>query len=119
MRGNKSKLVESGLIVLGIGSSICYNNLGFIGWLPILASLCYSLAVFQFKNDGRALKLAPSVCIMLIGIFNIPIRSYAVAASNAFLICGAQKTESDALEDAPEKLVQMKESVRTLGLCRL
>jgi len=82
IRGNKNKLVEWGLIILGVGFSIWCNNLGLVGWLPILANLTYTLAVFRFQDDGRMLKMVSLVCIALFCIFNLSIQNYVGAISN-------------------------------------
>ena len=37
-------------IVLGVVTGIVFNNRGIPGWLPVVANLEYSLAVFRFKQ---------------------------------------------------------------------
>ena len=81
-----SKAVEYLLIVLGVALGIGFNNLGAIGWLPVVANLEYSIAVFRFKENERRLKAAFSICIALYFIFNVFISNYVGAASNFIVL---------------------------------
>ncbi len=76
------RLIEWGLIALGVGLGILFNNLGLIGWLPILANLEYSLAVFRYKDHQRALKIAFLINLALFMIFNAAILNIIGAIGN-------------------------------------
>ena len=78
----KSKVVERTLILLGVVLGFVFNNRGLIGWLPIVANLEYSVAVFRFKDDERKLKYAFIVNMLLFFVFGIFIKNYVAAAGN-------------------------------------
>lgn len=77
-----SKAVEYVLIAMGVILGIVFNNLGLIGWFPILANLEYSVAIFRFKNNEFMLKSALCVCILLYTVFNVAISNYVGVLSN-------------------------------------
>ena len=81
-----SKVVEWTLIGLGVGLGVYFNNLGLVGWLPILANFEYSIAVFRFKDNERALKASFLVCCLLFTIFNIFIYNAVGVISNTIVI---------------------------------
>lgn len=81
-----SKAVEWGLIALGVILGVYFNNLGLVGWLPILANFEYSIAVFRFKDNERALKASFLVCCALFTIFNIFIYNVVGVVSNTVVI---------------------------------
>jgi len=80
-----------------------FNNLGWIGVLPIVSNLEYALAIFHFKNNERAVKKSFLICVALFFVFNFLIKNYVGAALNtivfgttaAYLIKGS-KEESAA-----------------------
>lgn len=77
-----SKLIKYSLIVAGVALGIAFNNLGWIGWLPIISNLIYSISVFKFKNDEYSLKIAFTVCVSLFIFFNFRLLNYVGALSN-------------------------------------
>ena len=77
-----SKLLEYGLIAIGVVLGVLFNNQGLIGWLPILSNLVYSISVFRFKDDEYSLKIAFTVCVAMYIAFSIKIQNYVGAASN-------------------------------------
>ena len=82
MKNVRSRAVEWILISLGVALGIAFNNRGWIGWLPIVANLEYSIAVFRFKDDEKSLKLAFIVNMLMYSIFSVAILNYVGAASN-------------------------------------
>ena len=86
IRNISSPIVEWGLVALGVGFGIGFNNLGFIGLLPVIANLEYTLAVFKFKDNERALKVAFAICLVLFIVFNLSILNYVGAASNVVVL---------------------------------
>lgn len=78
----ESKVIEGALLVLGVVLGIVFNNLGLMGLLPVVANLQYTLAVFRFKDNERALKISFAVCIGMFVIFNLAILNYVGAVSN-------------------------------------
>lgn len=81
-----SKVVEWILAILGVVLGIAFNNLGLIGYLPVVANLQYTLAVFRFKDNERALKISFAVCIGLFAIFNGAILNFVGVASNLVVL---------------------------------
>ena len=77
-----SKFVEWFLVVLGVVLGICFNNLGLVGWLPIVANLEYTLAIFKFKDNDRALKISFAICVAMFIVFNLFILNFVGAVSN-------------------------------------
>ena len=86
MREKEEKAVEWILILLGVVLGLIFNNRGAAGLLPVIANLEYSLAVFRFKDNERALKIAFAICIVLFMAFNIVILNFVGAISNAEIL---------------------------------
>ena len=82
MKGLKSKWIEWVLIVLGVALGIVFNNLGLVGWLPIVANLEYSIAVFYFKKSEKGLKIAFIVNMLMFTVFSFAISNYVGVLSN-------------------------------------
>ena len=82
IRKINSKIVEWILVFLGVALGIGFNNLGLIGYLPVVANLQYTLAVFKFKDNERALKISFAVCIGMFAVFNLAILNFVGVASN-------------------------------------
>ena len=78
----KSKVLEWILIGLGVVLGIIFNNRGLIGWLPIIANLEYSIAMFRFKDDERRLKLTFIVNMLMYSVFSFFIKNYVGVVSN-------------------------------------
>lgn len=100
-----SKFLEWALAILGVVLGVCFNNLGLIGWLPIVANLEYTLAVFYFKDNDRALKIAFLITVAMFGMFNGFIYNLVGVITNAVvLITGILAlTRKEKQEDAHEK----------------
>ena len=76
MKNVKSKVLEWGLILAGVVLGIVFNNRGLLGWLPIVANLEYSIAVFKWKENEKALKLAFIVNMVMYAVFSLVIMNY-------------------------------------------
>lgn len=74
------------LVGLGVGLGIAFNNRGVVGWLPILANLEYTLSVFHFQDNERALKIAFLINTLLYVVFNACIWNVVGAASNLVVV---------------------------------
>ena len=68
-----SKIVEWCLVILGVVLGLWFNNLGWMGLLPVVANLQYTLAIFRFANNERALKISFLISITMFGVFNLAI----------------------------------------------
>ena len=86
IRGINSKAIEWFMVVLGVALGIGFNNLGLVGYLPVIANLQYTLIVFKFKDNERALKMSFVVCCVLFAIFNLFILNFVGVVTNLFVI---------------------------------
>lgn len=80
---NTPKFMEWMFVMLGVVLGIACNNRGFYGWLPIIANLEYSIAVFRFKDNERALKTAFAVSVLLFAAFNVVLLNFVGLVTNA------------------------------------
>lgn len=78
----KSKIVERFLVVLGVILGLFFNNLGWIGLLPVVANLQYTIGVFRFKDNELALKVSFLISVTLFGIFNLAILNFVGFCTN-------------------------------------
>ncbi len=74
------------LVAAGLGFGLWFNNLGLVGLLPVAANLEYSVAVFCFADNERALKIAFAINAVLFLIFNAVILNIVGAAANVIVI---------------------------------
>ena len=96
----KSKAIEWGLILLGVTLGVIFNNRGLLGWLPILANLEYSVAVFRSGENERLLKYALIANILMYSVFSIMIQNYVGFIAN---IVVAVTTAVSLIRDARAK----------------
>ena len=82
MKNIKSRIVEWVLIALGVILGVAFNNRGFLGWLPIVANLEYSIAVFRFRDNEKALKISFLINMLMYSVFSFVIMNYVGAVSN-------------------------------------
>ena len=81
-----NKTVEWCLVLLGVALGIAFNNLGLIGYLPVVANLQYTLAVFKCKDNDRTLKISFVICVGLFAVFNIAILNLVGVCSNLVVL---------------------------------
>ena len=77
-----SKVLEWVLVAAGVVLGLCFNNLGWIGLLPVIANLQYTLVVFQFKDNERALKISFLIAVILFAVFNLAIYNFVGCCTN-------------------------------------
>ncbi len=77
----KSRVLEWTLILAGVVLGILFNNRGLLGWLPVIANLEYSIAVFRFTDNEKALKLAFIVNMVMYAVFSLMIMNLVGAVS--------------------------------------
>ena len=82
IRNIQSKAVQWTLTALGVVLGVAFNNLGLIGLLPVVANLGYTIAVFRFRDNERALKTAFMLCVFCFAIFNIALYNVVGVISN-------------------------------------
>lgn len=81
-----SKALEWTLTILGVVLGLYFNNLGLLGLLPVVANLQYTLAIFRFKDNERALKISFMIAIGMFAVFNTVIYNAVGAVGNA-VVC--------------------------------
>lgn len=81
----QQKWIEWLLIALGVGLGIWFNDIGWLGWLPVIANLEYSLAVFRFREDEYSLKIAFALNVVMFGVYNGVIGNYVGLLANAIV----------------------------------
>ena len=82
----ENRAVEWMLVALGVALSVGFNNRGWIGCLPVIANLQYTLSVFRFKDNERALKTSFVVCIGLFAVFNFAIYNFVGMCGNLVVL---------------------------------
>ena len=85
MKNVKSKALEWSLILAGVVLGVIFNNRRLLGWLPIIANLEYSVAVFKLKDNETALKTAFIVNMVMYAVFSLVILNYVGTASCAVI----------------------------------
>ena len=78
----QSKWIQWLFIVLGVVLGILFNNIGPLGYLPVIANLQYSLAVFRFQDNERALKYSLIISVILYTVFSAAILNFIGVATN-------------------------------------
>lgn len=74
------------LIALGVVMGLIFNNLGFIGLLPIIANLEYSIAIFTIKDNDKLLKICFLINVLLFAIFCLFIYNFVGVITNSIVI---------------------------------
>ena len=85
IRKIKSKFVEWTLVILGVVLGIAFNNRGWVGLLPVIGNLQYTLAIFRFKDDERKIKIFFLISLLAFMIFNFSIRNYVGIVSDTIV----------------------------------
>ena len=83
----KSKALEWILLFLGVALGLIFNNLGFMGLLPVIANLQYTISVFRFKDNQRALKISFAINSFLYSVFNLAIYNFVGVVTNLVVVC--------------------------------
>ena len=98
----KSKVLEWVLILAGVALGFVFNNRGLLGWLPIIANLEYSVAVFRLRDNEKLLKLAFIVNMIMYAVFSAVIMNYVgvlsctvIAVTTAVSLIRAAKGTGD------------------------
>ena len=78
----KSKLLEWLLVILGVVLGIAFNNLGWIGYLPVIANLQYTLVVFFVRENERALKVSFLISAIFFSVFSLAILNFVGVVTN-------------------------------------
>ena len=82
IRKVESKVVEWTLVAMGVVLGIVFNNMGLVGYLPVIANLQYTLAVFRCGENERVLKISFMIAVGMFAVFNLFIMNYTGAVLN-------------------------------------
>ena len=82
----KSKILEWALVGIALVLGLVFNNMGWLGLLPVVANFQYSLAVFRFKDREVPLKISFLINVVMYMVFNFVIFNYVGTIANGFLI---------------------------------
>lgn len=108
MSNRKSRFLEWILTAAGLIMGIIFNNRGFLGLLPVLGNLQYTLAIFYLQDRQQLLKLSFLISLLTFCIFNVSLWNLAGAASDMVVIITTaivlikerkNKTESSAVKN--------------------
>lgn len=86
IRKINNRIIEWTLVGLGVALGLFFNNLGLVGLLPVIANLEYSIAVFRFKDNERALKISYMICCLLYAVFSLAILNFVGVISNMVIV---------------------------------
>ena len=70
IKGISRKWIEWGLTLLGVALGVALNNLGWIGLLPVIANLQYTIVIFRFRGNERILKASFLASALMFAVFN-------------------------------------------------
>lgn len=83
-KGKLSRNITYTLFVLTIVLGVWNNNLGLIGWLPIIASSSYTICMYTTKNDQQMRwALVPNLTMWV--IHDLYVQAYPGAVINTIL----------------------------------
>lgn len=77
------KYIKWGLLVCGVVFGVYFNNLGFIGLLPVASAFWYSYCVINTKISAQTLKFALVINSISFAIYSIAILNFVGIVSNA------------------------------------
>ena len=86
IRQVKSKVLEWVLVVLGVVLGIACNNRGWIGLLPVISNLQYTLAIFHFREDGEKIKLFFLISVAFFVVFNFVIYNFVGVVADTIVV---------------------------------
>ena len=70
IRQISAKWLQWTLTILGVVLGLVFNNIGWAGLLPVIANLQYTLVMFGFEGNERALKKSFFVSAILFAVFS-------------------------------------------------
>jgi len=73
------------LVIIGVLVGWYANNLGLIGWLPIIAAGSYTFCIYLTKNEQQ-MRWALIVNLMMWFVHNVYVQSYPSAIGNILLL---------------------------------
>ena len=86
IRNIQSKAVEWTLVIVGVVLGFVFNNLGLMGLLPVIANLQYTIAIFRFRDNERALKISFLLTCVMYALFNAVIYNVVGVITNVVVV---------------------------------
>jgi hypothetical protein len=83
--GKLTKKITFVLLGLSIIIGFYANNLGLIGWLPIIASASYTVCIYVTKNEQQ-MRYALTFNMALWFLHNLYVMAYPSAIANVLLL---------------------------------
>ena len=104
IRKTQSKIIAWTLTIAGVVLGVVFNNRGWIGLFPVIGNLQYTLAIFRFQDNERAIKASFFISIVAYIVFNTAIYNFVgtvtdsvVAITTAIALIKSRK-KADAAE---------------------
>lgn len=85
-KGVKNRIVEYIIVLACLFLGLYFNNLGFIGLLPVFGNVEYSICLFALKNHMKGIRISFLVCNICFLILNIFIFNYVGLISNSITV---------------------------------
>ncbi len=82
IRQISKKWITWTLTILGVVFGLLFNTIGWVGVLPVIANLQYTLVVFCFPGNERALKISFCASAFMFAVFNGAILSIVGVFTN-------------------------------------
>lgn len=96
--GNQSnKYIEWSLVALGVILGICFNNIGFMGLLPVIANLQYAIVMFRLRGNEKILKISFMLNAVMFAAFNGALLNVVGVVTNSIV---AVTTAASLIRDA-------------------
>lgn len=82
----ESKVVQWALVAMGVVFGLWFNNRGWVGLLPVVGNLVYTLAIFRYRDNERKIKIFFMISVLAFGVFNIAIQNYVGVVSDMVVV---------------------------------
>jgi len=90
--GKHNKIVEWSLVAAPVVLGLVFNNRGWLGVLPVVANLQYSITMVLCKDDARKLKISLVAVSVMFSVFNFAILNFVSGV--ACIVTGVVTTMS-------------------------
>lgn len=110
IRKTQSKIIAWTLTVAGVVLGIVFNNLGWVGLLPVIGNLQYTLVIFRFQDNERAIKASFFVSTIAYIVFNTAIYNFVGTVTDSVV---AITTAIALLKDYKNKSREKTEAIES------
>lgn len=77
-----SKAVQWLLVIVGAILGVYFNNLGWVGLVPVIANLQYTIVIFRFQHNDKALKISFLISALMFTGFSLVIYNFVGVFTN-------------------------------------